>query len=132
MPPVRKAVALVIQHPQAAQSTLPEGWEQLKVPGIETLQQLVTQAQRNPAINSAQMVESITDPKIRHYLAQLAVTDLAVQNDATEQLQGILRNLLETERRQAHEDLLNMPPGQMTAAQKQALRALYQKNTTSI
>lgn len=131
MPPVRKAVALVIQHPQAAQSTLPEGWEQLKVPGIETLQQLITQAQHNPENNSAQMVEHITDPKIRQYLAQLAVADLAVQNDAAEQLQGILRNLLETEYRQAHQALFEIPPGQMTAEQKQALRALYQKDTTS-
>ena len=127
MPPMRKAVALVLQHPRAGQQPLPEGWEQLAVPGIDTLQQLIAQSNQQPDITSAQMVEQVTDPKLRDYLAQLAVAELAVQDDAVEQLQGILRGLLATERRQAHEDLLQVPLGQMTAAQKEALRALYQK-----
>ena len=127
MPPMRKAVALVLQQPQAAQQPLPEGWEQLQVPGIDTLQQLIAQTADNPNITSAQMVEQVTDPKLRDYLAQLAVAELAVREDAAEQLQGILRNLLTAEHRQAHEDLLQVPPGQMTKAQKEALRALYQK-----
>ena len=127
MPPIRKAVALVLQHPKSAQHPLPEGWEQLEVPGIDTLQQLIAQTRQNSDITSAQMVEQMTSPVLRDYLAQLAVADIAVHNDAAEQLQGILRNLLKTERHQAHEDLLKVPPGQMTAVQKEALRALYQK-----
>ena len=73
------------------------------------------------------MVEQVTDPKLRDYLTQLAVADIAVHNDAAEQLQGILRNLLAAERQQAHKNLLQIPPGQMTEEQKEALRALYQK-----
>lgn len=127
MPPVRKAVAIVLQHPQAAQHHLPDGWEQLTLPGIDTLQQLIGQSNQNPDITSAQMVEQVTDPKLRDYLTQLAVADIAVHNDAAEQLQGILRNLLAAERQQAHKNLLQIPPGQMTEEQKEALRALYQK-----
>ncbi len=125
MPPMRKAVALVLQHPQAAQHTLPDDWEQLRIAGVDTLQQLITQARQNPNITSAQLVEQTEDPVLRDYLARLAVAELAVEDDAAAQLQGILRQLLETEHRQAHADLLQIPPGQMTATQKAALRALY-------
>ena len=90
MPPIRKAVALVLQYPQAAQQALPDGWEQLQVTGIDTLQQLITLIRDNPDVTSAQLVEQTEDPTLRDYLAQLAVVELAVQDDATAQLQGIL------------------------------------------
>ncbi|MEL6710314.1 MAG: DNA primase [Pseudomonadota bacterium] len=128
MPPMRKAVALVLQHPSAAQQTLPDGWEQLQAAGIETLRQLITQARQQPDTTSAQLVEKTEDPTLKNYLAQLAISELAVEDDAAAQLQGILRQLIETERRQAHADLLQIPPGQMTATQKAALRALYERS----
>ncbi len=125
MPPMRRAVALILQYPQAAQHPLPDGWEQLRTAGVDTLQQLVAQARHNPDITSAQLVEQTEDPALRDYLARLAVAELAVEDDAAAQLQGILQQLLATERRQAHAGLLQIPPGQMTADQKAALRTLY-------
>jgi DNA primase len=128
MPPMRRAVALILQYPQAAQQTLPEGWKQLQAAGIDTLRQLVNRASTNPEMTSAQLVEQIEDPTLKNYLAQLAVIELAVEDDAAEQLRGILRQMLATERRQAHADLLQIPPGQMTATQKATLRALYERS----
>ena len=121
MPPLRKAVALVLQYPQAAQQPLPDGWETLTTPGIDTLRQLITYIKNDPQITSAQLVEQTNDPKLRAYLAQLAIAELAVTQDTAAKLQGILRHLLAIERRQTH--LLQIPPGQMTLEQKAALRA---------
>ncbi|MGD8957881.1 MAG: DNA primase, partial [Chromatiaceae bacterium] len=39
IPPIRRAVALLVQHPELAQLELPVGWEKLDSPGIALLQE---------------------------------------------------------------------------------------------
>ena len=47
IPPIRRAVALLVQNPELAQLELPGGWESLDSPGIDLLQELITAA-RSP------------------------------------------------------------------------------------
>jgi DNA primase len=126
MPPIRKAVALVLQYPNAVQQNLPEGWRELDQPGIDTLADLVDATAQQPNMNSAALVERHPDPKIRQFLAQLAITELAVQNDAAEQLHSILVNLLEKARKQQRERLLKASPSSLSEEEKRHLRELYQ------
>jgi DNA primase len=128
MPPVRRAVALVLQHPQAAQAELPGGWQQLELPGLDVLNTLIARVRENPDLNSAGLVEGTGDPALRNHLAQLAVAEIAVQEDAGEQLAGILNGLLrKAEREQRGKLLAGNAPSSMTEEEKQRLRELYRR-----
>ncbi len=48
IPPIRRAVALLVQYPELAQLELPGGWESLDSPGIGLLQELITAARAQP------------------------------------------------------------------------------------
>lgn len=131
LPPVRRAVTLLLQHPQIAQNLdLPHGWEDLQQPGIELLRELIALLQTRPDLNTAALVEHWQDPKLRTYLAQLAVLRLIVQDDAAEQLIGALRALAEqktrAERLTFHQ---KGRPSEWTEEEKQRLRELYRKRT---
>ena len=127
MPPIRRAVALVLQYPEAAKAELPAGWEQLQLPGVDVLQKLIGQVQHNPGINSAGLVESADEPAMRNFLAQLTVAELAVHEDAGEQLAGVLRGLLRQAQREQRENLTKKSPSDMSDEEKQRLRELYQR-----
>ena len=128
MPPVRRAVALVLQHPQATATELPDGWQDLDTPGLDVLDALISRARQHPGINSAGLVEGTADAALRTYLAKLAVTELAVQEDAGEQLRGILNGLLRQAKREQREKLLaDNAPSSMTEEEKQRLRELYRR-----
>ena len=127
MPPIRRAVALVLQYPEAAIAELPAGWEQLQLPGVDVLQKLIGQVQHNPGINSAGLVESADEPAMRNFLAQLTVAELAVHEDAGEQLAGVLRGLLRQAQREQRENLTKKSPSDMSDEEKQRLRELYQR-----
>lgn len=128
MPPVRRAVALLLQHPEAAESELPAGWDTLQTPGIDVLKSLLERIRATPAINSASLVEGTEDPKLRGHLAKLAVEAIAVQDDAGEQLHGILTGLLRQAEREKREQLLSQQsPSSMSDEEKQRLRELYRR-----
>jgi len=128
MPPVRRAVALLLQHPEAAESELPAGWDALQTPGIDVLKSLLERIRATPAINSASLVEGTEDPKLRGHLAKLAVEAIAVQDDAGEQLHGILTGLLRQAEREKREQLLSQQsPSSMSDEEKQRLRELYRR-----
>jgi len=132
MPPVRRAVALLLQHPQAAAAELPEGWQQIDLPGMDVLASLIEQARANPQANSATLVESAGDASLRNFLAQLAIADIAVQDDAAEQLAGIVASLLRQQQRAQREQLLEKSsPSSMTEEEKQRLRELYRRKPVS-
>ncbi len=128
MPPLRRAVALVLQYPEIAQHSLPDHWQTLNMPGIDTLSTLIHQARQNPQTTTASLVEQEPDPKLRQHLARLAVTEITVQDDAAEQLRHILNGLLAKNQREQREQLVqkNQPPSQMSEAEKQRLREMYQ------
>ena len=128
MPPVRRAVALVLQHPQAAAAELPDGWQRLDLPGLDVLDSLITRVRENPDLNSAGLVEGTADPALRSHLAQRAVAEIAVLEDAGEQLVGILQGLRRKAKRDQRGKLLaGNAPSSMTEEEKQRLRELYRR-----
>jgi DNA primase len=128
IPPVRRAVALLVQHPELARLELPRGWEELDAPGIALLQELLTTARAQPEIRSATLVERCVDPTTRRHLAKLAVLELGIAEDAAEQFIGTLRTLSDEQRRAERETLLTKSRGEaLTQEEKQRLRELYLK-----
>ena len=126
IPPVRRAVALLLQSPQLARLELPSGWEKLDLPGIDLLQQLIATIQTNPEINSAALVERWEDPTMRRHLGKLAVLELGIVDDAEEQLVGTLRGLAQERLRAEREALLTKSRSEpLTPDEKQRLRELY-------
>ena len=126
IPPIRRAVALLVQYPELAQLDLPGGWEKLDSPGISLLQELLAAARANPEIRSAALVERWEDPTTRQHLAKLAVLDLSILEDAPEQFLGTLHSLAADQRRSERETLLTKSrASQLSEEEKQRLRELY-------
>jgi DNA primase len=126
IPPIRRAVALLVQRPELAQLELPVGWEKLDSPGIALLQELLETARANPSINSAALVERCADATTRHHLARLTVLDLGIPQDAPDQFLGTLRALSDEQRRGERESLLaKSRETPLTQQEKQRLRELY-------
>jgi len=127
VPPIRRAVALLLQNPGLAELELPGGWEALESPGISLLKELVDTVRSRPGINSAGLVERWEDPTTRQHLARLAVLDLGLLDDAAEQFLGTLRTLALEQRRIERETLLaKSRTSPLTEEEKQRLRELYQ------
>jgi len=78
MPPIRRAVALMLQYPEIAESSLPADWKDIQQPGIEVLRDLHQRIMAQPQTSSAALVETTEDHRLRGHLAQLAVAELAV------------------------------------------------------
>lgn len=129
MPPLRRAVALVLQYPEVARKTLPNGWQTLQMPGMDTLRKLIEHAVQNPQVTTASLVEQELEPKLRQFLNQLAIVELVVQDDAAEQLNTILQRLLEERDRQQRTELVDskQSPSQMSEEEKQRVREMYQR-----
>ena len=124
--PVRRAVALLVQHPQLAQLELPDGWERLDSPGIDVLQGLIATLRERPETSSAALVERCADPTTRRHLASLVVLDLGILDDAEEQFVGTLRTLAEDERRVERDALLKKSTvSALSEEEKQRLRELF-------
>ncbi len=129
IPPVRRAVALLVQHPHLGALDLPTGWERLQAPGIDLLRQLTEITRANPGINSAALVERWEDPTMRRHLARLAVLALGPLDDAEEQLVGTLRGLSQQQRLAEREALLEKSrTTALSADEKQQLRELYRQS----
>jgi DNA primase len=126
IPPIRRAVALLLQHPELAQLELPGGWEKLDSPGIVLLQELLETARANPSTHSAALVERCANATTRQHLARLAVLDLGIPQDAPDQFLGTLRALSDEQRRVEREALLaKSRETPLTQEEKQRLRELY-------
>ncbi len=85
MPPVRRAVALLISNPWLARTEdLPGGWEHLDMPGIPLLKELLEILQSQPNLNTASLLERWRDREEGKHLNRLAVMPLAVPEDGLE------------------------------------------------
>ena len=125
IPPIRRAVALLVQHPEVATQELPTGWEDLDANGIDLLRQLIETVRANPDIRSAGLVEHWQDPATRSLLARLAVLETGILDDAGEQFHGTLRGLAQERRRSECERLLaKSRQGPLSAEEKQQLTEL--------
>lgn len=76
--PVRRAIALLVQHPAIAAELppLPPELSQLQEPGIAFLMQLMAQLQQRPGLNTAQLLELWRGSKEGTALARLATIEL--------------------------------------------------------
>ncbi len=129
MPPVRRAVALLVQHPELSRLELPGGWDTADLPGIALLRELLENARALPGVHSAGLIERCNDPTNRRYLAQLAVHDLGLLDDAAEQFIGTLHSLAKLQRRMERTALLEKSQtAPLSEEEKQRLRELYQSH----
>jgi DNA primase len=126
IPPVRRAVALVVQYPELALlDDLPTGWEALDSPGIGLLGELIAAVKSQPEIRSGALVERWDDAERRRLLAKLAVIDLGILDDAPDQFAGTLRGLAQEQRRAECDALLTKSRhSPLSESEKQRLREL--------
>ena len=128
IPPIRRAVALLVQHPELALLDLPHGWEQLTSPGISLLGELIDAVKSQPDMRSAALVERWDDAERRQLLARLAVIDLGILDDAADQFVGTLRGLSQEQRRAECDALLTKSrDSALSAEEKQRLRELLKQ-----
>ncbi len=126
VPPVRRAVALLIQNPELAQLDLPEGWQSFESPGIALLAELLSTLRTTPQMSTGALVERADDAQTRQTLAKLAVLELGILDDAAEQFLGTLRMLGAEKTRAEREALLTKSrASELTEEEKQRLRELY-------
>jgi DNA primase len=127
VPPVRRAIALLLHRPDvAAQPDLPNGWQEAELPGIELLRELVDLAGRRPDISPAALVDRWEDPEIRRQLnaVQAMPIDL-LEADLPANFAGTLRRIAEQARREAADRLLRKNDlTSLTDQEKEQLRAL--------
>ena len=129
MTPVRRAIALLVQYPEVARAELPTGWQELDLPGVALLGELVATVRAEGDVSSAALVERQADPATRGHLARLAVTGLTVVDDAEEQFIGSLRALIRDGRRIEREAILaKSRGGPLSDEEKQRLRELYRES----
>tara|TARA_Y100001935_G_scaffold200408_1_gene168719 strand:- start:11935 stop:13656 length:1722 start_codon:yes stop_codon:yes gene_type:complete len=126
--PIRRAICLLLQYPESAKVKLPEGWDDLPYPGIDVIKMLINRINENPEATSALLVEGVSDSKLKSHLMRLAVEKIAVQDDANEQIRGILEGLIRKKVKEDRERLLyQKSPSSLSEEEKQRLRDLYNK-----
>jgi DNA primase len=133
VPPVRRAIALLLHRPDvAAQPDLPTGWQEAELPGIELLRELVDLAGRRPDIPPAALVDRWEDPEIRRQLNTVQAMPLdLLEADIPAHFAGTLRRMAEQARREAAERLLRKNDlTSLTDQEKEQLRALSRERAS--
>ena len=99
--PVRLAIALLLEYPHIVQ-VLPDGMvlQELDMPGVSLLNQLVTLCKSNLQVNSAQLLEHFRDTEQGKQLAKLMCWQHHVEADAAENvfldsIEKLLNNFVE-------------------------------------
>ncbi|HEB95336.1 MAG TPA: DNA primase [Sedimenticola thiotaurini] len=99
MPPVRRAIALLITNPHfASRDPLPSGWEKSPRPGIGLLQELLDLLRSQPNLTTASLLERWRERDEGRHLGRLAATPLPL---AAEQLEQEFHDTLEALAREA-------------------------------
>lgn len=87
MPPVRRAIALLVSNPGFSRiADLPKGWEALAIPGITLLRELLELLHTQPNITSAGLLERWRHKEEGRHLGKLAamMLPLPTENQETE------------------------------------------------
>jgi len=85
MPPVRRAIALLVSNPIFAQAkALPSGWEYLDIPGIPLLKELLELLQSEPNITTVALLERWRDRPEGRHLAKLTAGLLPLPQEGQE------------------------------------------------
>jgi len=136
MTPIRRAIALLLQHPQlgpVAVQVKPD-WRRLRQPGIALLTDLLDLTQIQPNLTTAALIERWRDTEHFSGLNRLAEHDLSEARAAPqEELFGALRRLNECIREQEMEALFNKSrPSDLTDQEKDRLKRLLSRTGAAI
>jgi len=95
MPPVRRAVALLVSNPGFANAApIPGGWENLSLPGIAVLRELLEILRSEPNLTTGAILERWREREEGKYLNQLAARMLPLQEKGQlREFQDTLRSL---------------------------------------
>jgi DNA primase len=125
--PARHAIALLLEHPHLV-STLPDlsVLQQINVPGVSLLTELLVLCKQNPKINSAQLIEYYRGSDAGKQLEKLMCWQHGIEAAAAEDFfLDCIESLLSSFVEQRREFLLQKArAGQMSALEKQELQTL--------
>ncbi len=129
---IRRAIALVVQHPQQAAllPVMPDVLKSLNEPGIDVLLALLAQLHNNP-MTTGQLLEHWRGTREGRALAQLAMLDeVAIGDNIQQELEDVCDRLLDLYLQQRLDNLLNQ--NQLNLEEKQELQFLlaeYKRTT---
>ena len=124
---VRRAIALLLQHPELAQKMSNEnGLTDLELPGMPLFFELCGILKNSPSLNTASIIERFSDSEYQHHLSRLAVWDYPVLAENLEaEFRDVLNRLCEAVARQRTERLLRKESAQgLDQAEKDELARL--------
>jgi len=95
MPPVRRAIALLVSNPGfASAAPIPGGWENLSLPGITVLRELLEILRSEPNLTTGAILERWREREEGKYLNQLAAKMLPLQEEGQlREFQDTLKSL---------------------------------------
>jgi len=92
---VRRAIALMLQHPALAQKLSNESeLADLDLPGMPLFLELYGMLKNSPTMNTAAIIESFSDSEYQHHLSRLAVWDYPALAENVEMEFGVVINRL--------------------------------------
>ena len=124
---VRTAIALLLAHPELAQTAgAADRFAGLELPGIQLLQELLELLQQNPNLTTGAILEHWREREEGRYLGKLLRQEPLVPEDGVQaQFQHILEHLEKRNLEQQAEQLLQKSRhGSLSSEEKQRLNAL--------
>jgi DNA primase len=124
---VRRAIALMLQHPGLAEELNNESeLAGLDLPGMPLFLELYRMLKNSPKMNTAAIIESFSDSEHQHHLSRLAVWDYPALADNVEMEFGaVLNRLCEASAKQMTQRLLQKQHAQgLSQAEKDELARL--------
>jgi DNA primase len=105
---VRRAIALMLQHPALAQKLSNESeLADLDLPGMTLFLELHSMLRNSPTMNTAAIIESFSDSEHQHHLSRLAVWDYpALAENVELEFSGVINRLCDASSKQRTERLL--------------------------
>ncbi|HSD97060.1 MAG TPA: DNA primase [Sulfuricaulis sp.] len=105
---VRRAIALMLQHPVLAKKLSNEGeLAGLDLPGMPLFLELYNLLKNSPTLNTAAIIESFGDSEYKHHLSRLAVWDYPAMTENVEmEFDSVINRLCAASSKQRTERLL--------------------------
>jgi DNA primase len=105
---VRRAIALMLQHPALAEKLSNENeLADLDLPGMPLFLELYGMLKNSPTMNTAAIIESFSDSEHQHHLSRLAVWDYpALAENVEMEFSGVINRLCDASSKQRAERLL--------------------------
>ena len=128
LPPsaVRTAIRLLLEEPKLASlPDLPLGWENLDLPGLGLLKELLRVASASPDIRPAALVERYFGSPAWEQLQKLAAIPIHTPEEGyAEEFSGALRQLAQKVQEHELSHLVSKPLSDLTSEEKQRLKDL--------